>query len=77
MAFPHWSPTDAAGEEHERPAQRRHRRLEERVDELDRERRRAQCGIVTHPTERIASDQRYKEAVERLRAVDPDSPYLP
>ncbi len=53
------------------------RRLEERVDELDKERRRAQYGFVTHPTERTLSDQRYKEAVERLRAVDPDSPYLP
>jgi hypothetical protein len=53
------------------------RRLEERVDELDKERRQARFGLVSSPTERMAADERYKEAVDRLRALDPNSAYLP
>lgn len=53
------------------------RRLEVRVDELDKERRRAQTGLVSDPTQRLVAEQRYKEAVDRLGALDPDSPYLP
>jgi len=52
------------------------RRLEARVDELDKERRRAK-HILRDPSESFAAEQRYKEAVDRLLAADPNSAYLP
>ncbi|KGH43229.1 hypothetical protein IN07_24130 [Modestobacter caceresii] len=53
------------------------RRLEARVDELDKERRRARQFVVGNPAEAAAAEERYQEAVQRLFAADPESPYLP
>ncbi len=54
------------------------RLLEERVDELDQERRKAQVaerlGVAGAARDRAIAEQRHAEAVNRLRSLDPDSP---
>jgi hypothetical protein len=56
--------------------QERVKRLESRVAELDGERRRLGHFLAADPSSQRAAEDAYRDAVERLRALDPRSAYV-